>query len=452
MQRATGADSLDACVHEAMKRWTVPGLAVGILHDGKTETHGYGVASLETDQPVRDDTLFQVGSISKVFCATLVMQLVDEGKLALDTPIGSYLPDLALRDPAAQNQITLRHLLSHTSGIFGDDFNDFGMGDDALAKAVASYGELRQITPPGEVWTYCNTGFNLAGAVVEQVLDQPFETAMRERVIEPLGLQRSFYFAHEAIAYPVAVGHTQPDPAEAAHEVARKYPLPRCVNPAGGVISTVSDLLRFAQYHLGETDLAERPILSDESRLAMQKVQTVAGNWATHWGIGWHIKQVNEHTIIGHNGSTNGFQALLALVPAQRFAVAVLTNSGRGSAANREISNWALERFCGIAQPEPLRRSLPIAEMSRFAGVYKQPHADISVVVDGSGLRVDVTSRSPLSDDEVQMPPVHVQAVSEREFVVMDGVSSTNFVDFIEGEDRSIRFIRMGGRLADRVE
>ena len=467
MSSATHGDTLDGCVADAMRRWTVPGLTVGILHQGQATTHGYGVASLETGQQVRPDTLFQVGSISKVFCATLVMHLVDRGLVALDTPIKEYLPELSLRDEVAQGSITLRHLLTHTSGLFGDDFGDFGMGDDALLRAVASYRDLRQLTPPGELWTYCNTGFNLAGAVAERLLDTPFETAMRELVIEPLGLERTFYFAHEAIAYPVAVGHTQPDPAADEHEVARKYPLPRCVNPAGGVISTVGDLLAFARFHLNtkregqggpslpETSpspLTSEQVVSEESRRAMQQQQTTAANWATGWGIGWHVREVGGHTTIGHNGATNGFQSLLTLVPDQGFAIAILTNSGRGSAANREISNWALRHYCGIEQPAYERRSLPIAELSRFAGSYRQPHADIAIVVAGSRLRADVTSRSPLTDSESKLPPVYLEAIGEREFLVTNGVSEGQRVDFIAGSDRSLHFIRMGGRLADRVD
>src|SRR5262249_38928713 len=150
--------------------------------------------SIETEQPVRPDTLFQIGSISKVYTATLIMQLVDVGKLALDEPIITYLPDLKLADTAARQTITLRHLLSHTSGLFGDYFDDFGHGDDALTRAVATFDTLRQQFAPGALWTYCNSGFGLAGAIIERVIGQPFETAMRERIFKPLGLERSFYF------------------------------------------------------------------------------------------------------------------------------------------------------------------------------------------------------------------------------------------------------------------
>src|SRR5579884_3535189 len=173
-------DQIEPYIRERMARWHVPGVAIGILSNGETATRGYGVASLETEFPVRPDTLFQIGSVSKVFTATLVMRLVEAGQLDLDAPIVTYLPDLKLADQAACGTITLRQLLSHTAGIWGDYFEDFGNGDDALEKAVATYSTLRQMTPPGATWSYCNAGFSLAGRVIERVTGQPFEQVMRE--------------------------------------------------------------------------------------------------------------------------------------------------------------------------------------------------------------------------------------------------------------------------------
>ena len=302
MTTAETSATLDEYVRGEMARWTVPGVAVGILRDGQRELHGYGLASIETEQPVRPETLFQIGSISKVYTATLVMQLVDEGKLALDEPIVTYLPDLKLADAQARETITLRHLLSHTSGLFGDYFDDFGMGDDALTRAIATFETLRQQYAPGALWTYCNTGFGLAGAIIERVTGQPFETAMRERVFKPLGLERSFYFAHEAIVYPHAIGHNQLHPGADEHEVARLYPLPRWVNAAGGIISNVNDLLTFAEFHLrdGITSDGTR-LLSAESAQAMRQEQTRAANFAEGYGIGWALRTAGGE----HSGSSN---------------------------------------------------------------------------------------------------------------------------------------------------
>src|SRR6185312_10464526 len=178
---------LDAHIREQMARWTVPGLTVGMLRDGEREIRAYGVTSLETSYPARPDTLFPIGSIGKVYTTMLVMTLVDEGMLDLDVPVATYLPDLQLADEHARDTITLRQLLSHQSGLFGDYYDDFGMGDDALARCVASFDTLRQLSAPGELWAYCSSGFMLAGRVVEVVTGKPFETALRQRVFEPLG-------------------------------------------------------------------------------------------------------------------------------------------------------------------------------------------------------------------------------------------------------------------------
>lgn len=126
MSVTTKTNNLEAVVHDAMERWTVPGVTVGVLHNGEVQTHAFGVTSLEIGVPVRPETLFQIGSISKVFCATLVMTLVDDGTLDLDTPVNEYLAEFRLADADATGKITLRHCLSHTSGIYGDYFEDFG--------------------------------------------------------------------------------------------------------------------------------------------------------------------------------------------------------------------------------------------------------------------------------------------------------------------------------------
>jgi CubicO group peptidase (beta-lactamase class C family) len=242
--------TLDEVVRDAMAEWQIPGVTVAVLHDGKVETHGYGVISLETNYPTRPDTLFQVGSNSKVFTATLVMRLVEAGLLDLDTPIEDYLPDLRLADPRAATTVTLRHLLSHTSGLEGDRFEDTGEGDDAVARYVAGAGHWAQNTAPGEFWSYCNSGFGLAGRIVEVAAGASFEAAMKERVFVPLGLERSFYFAHEAIVYSAAAGHTQL-PGEDAPHVALPYHIGRRAHPAGGIIASAGDLLTFLCFHMG---------------------------------------------------------------------------------------------------------------------------------------------------------------------------------------------------------
>lgn len=123
---------MDACVEHWMSEWTVPGMAIGVLRDGTRELHAYGITSTDTAYDVTPETLFQIGSISKIFTTTLVMKLVQDGVLDLDAPVACYLPDLTLTASGTQDEVRLRHLVTHTSGVFGDHFADFGWGDDAL--------------------------------------------------------------------------------------------------------------------------------------------------------------------------------------------------------------------------------------------------------------------------------------------------------------------------------
>ncbi|MGI8484090.1 MAG: serine hydrolase domain-containing protein, partial [Thermomicrobiales bacterium] len=240
--------SLEAGARESLDRWTVPGAAIGILHDGETTFSSFGVTSLETQQPVTPETVFRVASISKPFTATLAMTLVNDGLLDLDRPITEYLPGIALSDaePDRQARITMRDLLSHTAGFdceLDADLATVGAGDDANAQAIAMYGGLHQWGEPGAIMSYGNTGFWLAGHVISTLLHTTFEEAMRERIFRPLGLERSLFTAEEAIVYPVALGHAPKSLTDSTHELIRSYACPRARTPSGGVISTVVDLL-----------------------------------------------------------------------------------------------------------------------------------------------------------------------------------------------------------------
>jgi len=215
-----------------MKESDVPGVAVGLLVDGTERTAGYGVTNIEHPLPVDADTLFHIGSITKTYTATAIVRLIEQGKLDLDAPVRTYLPDLRLADGDVAARVTVKHLLTHTGGWWGDSFTDTGGGDDAVAKYVATMASLPQITPLGRFFSYNNAAFVLAGRVIEAVTGKPYETAIQELVLAPLGLKQSFFFPQDVLTYPFAVGHTDgPD----GPTVARPWALPRSINPAGGI-------------------------------------------------------------------------------------------------------------------------------------------------------------------------------------------------------------------------
>ena len=186
-------DRVCEAVNAALEETQTPGVAVGLLHAGEEDAAGFGVTSLENPLDVTPDTLFQIGSITKTFTGTAAMRLVERGELDLDAPVRTYLPELKLSDEDVAARVTTRHLLTHTGGWIGDHFDDLGSGDDALARICASMSSLPQLTPLGEVWSYNNAGFYLAGRVIEVLSGKPYEEAMQELVLEPLGLEQTFF-------------------------------------------------------------------------------------------------------------------------------------------------------------------------------------------------------------------------------------------------------------------
>jgi CubicO group peptidase (beta-lactamase class C family) len=443
--------ALEHTVRDEMARWDIPGMAVGVWHDGEISTAAFGIAHIETGCPVLPESLFRIASISKVFTATLVMTLVDEGHLDLDAPLRNVLPDLALADEQARDTLTMRHLLTHTGGFFGDDEADYGMGDDALGKAVANFSTLRQLTAPGELWSYSNAGFDLAGHVAATLLDQPYETAMHERVIEPLGLERTFFWAHEAIAYPAAIGHLPVKFGQPERKVDREFGVPRRTNPCGGLISNVADMLTFARFHLGDGTSGEHRVLSAATLRSMQEPQVPAANFVDDWALGWDHSTVGGERVIGHGGSAAGFQTRLSLVPERNFAIAIAANDRMGLTVNSRIERWALEHLLDLARPEPQPVTLDAEALQRFAGEYSYAGVRAEVVPSGGGLRLEFMPPAEAPDLDIGIPPVEMAPISDREFIATEGLFAGIRTDFILHEDGSVRFMRFGGRIAERV-
>ena len=445
--------TLAAAVQGEAARWNVPGIAAAVLHaDGTIEATAAGFANLDTRQPLAENAISQIGSISKVFTTTLAMMLVDDGVLALDTPIVEYMPDLPLADEEARQQITLRHLLSHTAGFEGDRFIDYGNGDDALAKAVADYGTLRQWTRPGDLWHYCNAGFYLVSRLIEVVTGKVFEDVFRERIIEPLELTTTRFFADEVIGLPHAVGHLLGD-RTAGYKVSPRYALPRYVNGCGGVVCSTRELIRFAQLHLGLGELDGKRFLSEESAKLMQQPVSEAGDLGRNYGLGWCVHEYPEFRTISHGGATSGFRAHLTLLPEHGVAIAVLTNGDPGVRAQAEIEAWALQHYLELKRPAHELVHHSPKHLAAFAGTYERHDSTTVVTVDGDHLNMSVEIRDEETGEVEMTVEWPLLPVGDSWFVVPDGVARWSRVDFIryEGNGEPELLLRRGGRLSVRT-
>src|ERR1700761_123490 len=230
----------------------VPGAAIGVYAGGEVFDFASGVLSHATGVAATTDSLFQIGSITKTWTATLVMQLADEGLLGIDAPVVTYLPDFDLADSAAARTLTVRQLLCHTAGLEGDIFTDTGWNDDGVEKYVATRKADPQLFPPGEMFSYNNAGFCVLGRVIEVLRGKPFDQALREHLFAPLGLAHAATDANSAILYRAAIGHL-PNPADPDGQPvpAPIYALVKSNSPAGAMLAMrPRDLLAFAAMHL----------------------------------------------------------------------------------------------------------------------------------------------------------------------------------------------------------
>ncbi|MFZ5814435.1 MAG: serine hydrolase domain-containing protein [Bacillota bacterium] len=427
-----------------MEEHRVPGVAVGLLVDGREYLRGLGVTSVENPLPVTEETLFQIGSVTKTFTATALMRLAEQGRLDLEAPVRRYLPDFQVADEATAAAVTVRHLLTHVAGWPGDLFVDTGNGDDAVAKYVAGMAKLEQITPLGELWTYNNAAFVVAGRVLEVVAGKSYEAAVKELLLQPLGMSRSFFFPAEVMIHRFAVGHML---REEGLEIARPWNIPRSSNPAGGLVSTVTDLLRYARFQMGDgrAESGERLLTPESLRLLQTPV--VAASNGQRMALSWFIEEVGGVRFAGHGGATFGQMTLFWMAPEQGVALAILTNGQRGNALNTAASAWVRKELLGVAaeQPEPL--DLPEAELAPYAGRYEHEGAVIHLEARGNRLiaRVIPKQLEVLETKPKEEPPVAAALTGKDRLLILEGPMKGGRGEFLTTSDGR-RWLRVGVR------
>jgi CubicO group peptidase (beta-lactamase class C family) len=440
--------SVCAQVVDEMNRLPIPGAVVGVLHGDKETIAAFGTTNIEQSIPVSKDTLFQVGSITKTFVATAVMRLVEMGKLDMGLPVRTYLPDLRLKDEQVAQQVTLRHLLTHTGGWVGDYFDDFGMGADALAKMVAKMADLDQLTPLGEIWSYNNSGFYLAGRVIEVVTGQSFEKAMQELVLDPLGLKMTFFFAEDVMTYRFATGHKVEDKKPV---VARPWALPRSAHPAGGIISTVSDLFRYARFHMGDGTAADGTRLLSQESLTQMQIPILPSTGLNMIGLSWSITSVDGTQMIAHGGGTNGQITLLRIVPSRKFAVVVLTNSDEGDLLTYQIADAATKEYLGLVMPEALPLDLPEEKLLSYTGKYEAAADDLEIYLREGELFLQLTPKGgfPTPDSPpTQAPPaVRIAFYDQDRMIALDEPMKDDRGEFLRSAGGQIAWLRLHGRV-----
>jgi CubicO group peptidase (beta-lactamase class C family) len=412
-------DRLDALA----RQHGVPGATLAIGLDGELLDFATGVINVNTAVTTTPTSVFQIGSNTKLLTATLVMQLVDSGDVDLDQPVQRYLPEFSLADRAGAEQITVRQLLTHSSGIQGDYFKGFGRGDEAIERLVASLVDIDLVHRPGQLWSYCNTGFVVAGRLAEVIGGRPFHELLQTRICDPLGLRRTTVLVEEMVAERCAVGH-----------VAGPSGIPRvppvvvmeyAQAPAGSMTTaTASELVRFVQMHLhGGAGADGSQILSGDAVGAMQKVQLRRPPTSTAplaQGLGWLIEDWDGKRVIGHGGGTIGQLSFLQAVPDDNLVVALLTNSMTGGLLWRDLGRWLFEELVDMRMPDTPTASEPVPglPLDRYAGSYERLGVRHLITVEGEGLVVNTELSGSFAELQqgATPPPYRLRAIDQERF------------------------------------
>lgn len=441
-------------IPELVVEHQVPALSLAIGLGEQTIEFATGILNLGTGVEANTDSVFQIGSVTKVFTATLAMQLVDEGLLDLDDIVHDVLPGFAVADSAASARITVRHLLTHTAGFDGDVFVDTGAGDDNLERYVGILAGVPQLFAPGEMFSYNNAGFSTLGRIIEVLRGVPYDRVLRERLLDPLGLGHAAVDAHEAILHRTAVGHLR-NP-RGGLDPTSVWSMERSGSPAGSRLAmSARDLLAFGRLHLaGGTAADGTRILSTQSAERMRRAQMRLPDidQGVAWGLGWELFERDGRILPGHDGNTIGQSACLRLLPEAGVAVAVLANGGAPHPVFAELVDEVLRQVAGIGPKTAPAASGPVpGDARRFLGRYESSTAitTISRTEDGR-VWLDRTPHGVVAD--LGDLPYRTELVSWREDVLLpvdpeDGVRQP--IAFL-GDDGTGRAAHLHTGRADR--
>jgi CubicO group peptidase (beta-lactamase class C family) len=437
----------------------VPGVAVGVVIGDEDHVACHGVTSIEDPLAVDSTTLFQIGSTGKTYTATAIVRLVEQGKIDLDAPVRTYVPELTLKDESVARDVTVLHLLNHSAGWDGDLFKDTGDGDDALDRYVALMADIEQISPLGETVSYNNASLALAGLVIERVTGTSYEQAVQDLVLEPLGLQRSMFGMRWIMTYRFSNGHRKLQ--DGTVEVTRPWDMGRYGAPMGGMATDVRDQLAWARFHMGDGVAPDRSrLLSEETMRRMQTptIECPGNALGDAVGISWLLRDVEGVRVVAHGGDTTGQHSIFEMVPERRFAITSLTNCGpNGSEFNELISRWAFEAYLGITITDPEPVHLEADVLAEYAGHYETIAAELDLVPDDGMLLATATIKpevlAELNEPPSDEPPIPLGLLpgDGDRYIVPDGPAKGMKGYFTRGDDGRINGVHVGGRHATKV-
>ena len=437
---------LDAEITGDLTRQIVPGLSIAVVQGpGLAWARGYGAVDLAAAIPGDADTIYAVGSITKLFTATMLMQLRDAGRLRLDDPVQDYLPEVKVpRRHHGAPAITFRHLVTHTSGLTKDapvPYWDRGETFPPVERLMELLEVTEQPYPPGVVWKYSNLAIALLGFALARIAGQDWDSYVAQRILAPLDMQASAPGFTEAQRAKLATGYARPigdwPPPVLAHQDLGG------ISAGGSMHASVVDMAKFIAQQW-----ATAPTLLDPATVAeMHRPIWVNEDWQVGQGIGWRVvRAADGSTRIEHGGGVHGFTCKVLASVKDRVGVAVFTNGSDGTVGTT-LATRALDVLAPAVRRIASRRT-PIvrgpAQWSRYAGRYRWVLGDAEVVFDCGVLSLNLPNG--LTWETIGLVPE-----GEHAFRMLGGQVRGELLRFVIDGDDSVRRAWIGPHPHDRI-
>jgi CubicO group peptidase (beta-lactamase class C family) len=422
---------LDAWIAETVERRDQPGLSVGIVYDQELIwAKGYGFADVEARRAATPATVYRIASITKLFTATALMQLRDQGKLRLDDRIDTHLPWFKIKDPFPSDPpLTIWHLMTHLSGLprGSAGLPEGARGFASRDQMIAALPQQELAFPTETEFKYSNLGWALAGEIVAKASGEPYATYIERHILEPLGMRSTFVTP-------------QPTTPELATPYSRRLPgKPRRVQsfsdwagltPAANMASTVEDLAKFAALQFRDEPTAAPPVLSPTTLREMQRIHWLRPDWKSGQGLGFAIRRIDDQVQFGHGGVTAGFRTQIQMRADDKMAVIVLANADDGDPGHYVDQVFAVVGPAIHEATHPKRETTADPGWQRYVGRYGREESDNeSQVAILNGELTLMTADTMVSDDPWDAR-VRLAPVREHVFRMRGGSSSGELVVF----------------------
>lgn len=428
----------------------IPGLSAGVVYDQDLIWYqGYGVANVEKNIRAHENTVYRVASITKLFTATMLMQLRDAGELSLDEPVAKYLPDFQIESTFVDAKSpTFRQLVSHASGLAREGLHS-GWRDmkmPAIEELMQSLQGMQMILPTMKEPKYSNLGIAILGYTLSKIAGKPYEDYIHENILNPLNMTSSGFERDRYSEQEYAISYYLPSLGEpfapAPHWNENGF------RPAGGMYSTVTDMAKFIALQFREGEMGGSQILGSSTLREMHNPVLINENFTAGFGIGWGIRPVAGYKVIGHSGGLPGYTTNISLIPALKLGVLVFTNTGT---APVEISEKILKTLIPVFEANQERQALKptpqeLKSWKPYVGRYALRSMD-----DGIEVKIVKGWLKIVPFDGNMEASIRLDAFDEHRFKMVGGASQGELTTFEVNDEGKVTGMWVGRYPFDRI-